>query len=108
MGQALQSATATVEKHCVWQSDIREIDMGGGRGEGKRVHSPLQCRACQSGIRPSEGGHNLLVRSQTVPQYALYGDAGLMSAQHYIPWLNNTAKPDWINDDDKGLGTTSV
>lgn len=108
MGQALQSATETRFKHCVWQTDIRAIDMGGGRGEGKRVHSPLQCRACKEGIRPCDGGHDLLVRSATVSQYASYGNAGLMSAQHYIPWLGNTTKPEWLDNDDKGLDTTSV
>lgn len=111
MGAALAAKANTVERHCVWHTSIREVGMGSGRGEGKRVHSPRYCDACNAGIRPGETGHNTLVRSDVVRQYAQYGEPGLMSTQHYIPWLGNVPMPKWIKEKDNadgGLGEESV
>lgn len=75
MGAALMSTAPFKVKHCVWQTEAREIRPGQG---GKRVHLHTQCAACADGKTAWEGAHDMSIRSLA------YHDP--RSKQHDIPW----------------------
>lgn len=97
MAQALQSSIPTKMIHGVWKTDTREIHLGSGKSEGKRVHSPIHCESCKIGVPPKDSLHDLIVRSSVVVQVSMYGESGWMSNKHFIPWLHHEDdKPEWM------------
>ncbi len=75
LGQALNSEAPTKVKHCVWETNDREISPG---ETGKRIHLPTNCSACESGHSAWEKPHDLVIRSLT--------QIDVMSVPHSIPW----------------------
>lgn len=102
MAQALQSSIPMKLIHGVWKTDVREIFLGSGKAEGKRIHSPTQCIACKEGVSPNDGLHDLIVRSNVAVQWSM--GLGIMSHRHFIPWLHDKEeKPEWMNTEKEYL-----
>jgi hypothetical protein len=75
LGQALASSRPTSMRHCVWETNPREISPGQG---GKRIHIHKMCTACQNGANAYEAPHDLVIRSMSFKNR--------MSVPHSIPW----------------------
>lgn len=65
----------------------------GGAASGKRRHVKSQCRACNGGLKLSQGLHDMMI---TQP-------AGGVSVAHYLPWLdqNYVTNKDSVTDNDE-------
>lgn len=75
LGAALNSGAPTKVKHCVWETNNREVMPG---EKGKRIHFPGTCRACKQGANAYDMAHDLVIRSLS--------RAGEMTTPHNIPW----------------------
>lgn len=84
MGMALMSSLPTESRHCVWETNSREILPGIG---GKRVHMRGSCDACQRGSNAFEAAHDLVIHSLAV--------LDPMSYPHTIPWENEVGHAQW-------------
>lgn len=73
MGAAFMSKNA--ERWRVWETTSRELRLG---SDGKRVHISAFCTACQNGISPYDGFHQLAVGQPW----------GGVSRPHELPWKN--------------------
>jgi hypothetical protein len=93
LGAALGSSAPTKQRHCVWQTTEREINVG---KEGKRFHFPAQCRACRLGKNAYEMAHDLTIRSA-----AMRGEP--QSYPHDIPWENGEQGYTWRQQPDEGI-----
>lgn len=78
LGASLQRGLDTVDQfHCVWEPGKRDIVPG---GNGKRIHIPEYCTACDSGRSAFETTHPLVIHS------AAGITSPLMSAEHKLMW----------------------
>lgn len=84
MGKALVSKSP-LERHCVWSVDKREISTG---HQGKRVHVPAVCRACQAGLDGYAMAHDLAISPKFLK-------SGPHSYPHEIPWEDNDGESWW-------------
>lgn len=75
LGHALASRQPTHERHCVWETNKREILPGMA---GKRIHVPDSCRGCADGGTAYDTAHSLVVNSRAVWEPR--------SMAHDIPW----------------------
>jgi len=91
LGRALASRSP-LERHCVWSVDERRISTG---RQGKRIHDPRQCRACELGMDGYGMAHDLSIN----PTFALSGR--LMSYPHEVPWEENEGESWWRERQDE-------
>jgi DNA polymerase type B, organellar and viral len=84
LGQALASSQPTKLRHCMWETNKRELIPGYG---GKRVHLHKLCDACQVGATAYDQAHDLVIQSLSVlnPQ----------SYPHSIPWEEEHGHARW-------------
>jgi len=78
IGAALAGGIESVqEKHCVWAPGTRDVLPG---GNGKRIHIPQHCKACNDGLTAWDAPHQLVIHSNagiTSP---------ILSQQHRLKW----------------------
>lgn len=84
LGHALASSQPTQMRHCVWETQPREIQTG---HHGKRVHISSQCRACAEGANAYDMAHDLVIRSLSLLEPHSY--------PHSIPWEQEDGHADW-------------
>lgn len=90
LGQALASSIPTEARHCVWETQKREINAG---QDGKRVHVHSLCEACKLGLAADEMAHDLCIRSLSM--------LGRMSVPHSIPWEPEVGHARWRDYDEE-------
>lgn len=96
LGQALARRGPVLDRHCVWTTDKRDINVG---QQGKRVHVHAYCHACQQGFSAYDAPHDLVINSMAVLDPTSY--------PHSIPWELEEGHAEWRDvselDDDRTL-----
>ena len=84
LGLGTSLARGLVGYHCVWDTAVREIDVG---MVGKRVHIHRGCIACMRGDTAYESAHDTVISSKA------YMDP--KSYPHSIPWADEEGWSQW-------------
>jgi hypothetical protein len=84
LGQALASSIPTKMRHCVWETNKREILPG---HHGKRVHFPGTCAACKQDASAFELAHDLVINSRSIVDPRSY--------PHSLPWIQDDNSAEW-------------
>lgn len=79
--------------HCVWETTERALNSG---NVGKRRHRPDHCRACRLGKSAIFMPHDTVIFTAPTD--------GMRSVPHYIPWLDDVAKPEWLLTEEENEG----
>lgn len=75
-----------------WETSEKLIAPGGA-ASGKRRHVKSQCRACNGGLKLSQGLHDMMISQPS----------GGVSVAHYLPWLdqNYVTNKEAVQDNDE-------
>lgn len=97
LGQSLASSAPTRSRHCVWETNKREIVPGFG---GKRVHVHSSCDACRDGATAYERAHDLVISTRAVIEPCSY--------PHTIPWEDEVGHAVWRDYEESQNGDVTL